>query len=99
MPRRRGGIRRRLYAAGGLLAICDPMPEKEIVLTRSTRDGVEKLDFERRGDSWRVVLERRGAKERTRPKETVRQYATADDAWKDVGQQVREGFKIVLYSE
>ena len=75
------------------------MDEGEIVLTRSTRDGVEKLDFDRKGAGWRVVLERPGAKARSRPKEIVRPYATADDAWKDVGQYVKEGFKIVLYSE
>lgn len=75
------------------------MAEGEIVLTRSTRDGVEKLDFDDRRAGWRVVLERPGAKEHSRPKEIVKQYASADDAWKDVGQYVREGFKIVLYSE
>jgi hypothetical protein len=75
------------------------MAEGEIVLTRSTRGGVEKLDFDRRGAAWRVVLERPAAKERAGRKEIVKQYATADDAWKDIGQHVREGFKIVLYSE
>jgi hypothetical protein len=75
------------------------MTNKEIVLTRSTRDGVEKLDFDKKGAGWRVVMERPGGKERSRPKEIVKQYATRDDAWKDVGQYAREGFKIVLYSE
>jgi hypothetical protein len=74
------------------------MAEGEIVLTRSTRDGVEKLDFDRKGAAWRVVLARPGAKERSRPEEVVREYASADDAWKDIGQYVREGFKIVVYS-
>jgi hypothetical protein len=75
------------------------MADGEIVLTRSTRDGVEKLDFDRKGAGWRVVMERPGAKVRTKPKEIVKQYATADDAWKDIGQFAREGFKIALYSE
>jgi hypothetical protein len=75
------------------------MTEDEIVLTRSTRDGVEKLDFDRKGAGWRVVMERTGGKERTRPKETVKQYAAVDDAWKDIGQYAREGFRIVLYSQ
>ncbi len=71
----------------------------EIVLTRSTRDGVEKLDFDKKGAGWRVVMERPGGKERSRPKEIVKQYAAADDAWKDIGQYAREGFRIILYSE
>ena len=74
------------------------MPENEIVLTRSTRDGVEKLDFDRKGNGWRIVLVRPGSRVRSRPEEIVRQYATADDAWKDIGQFVGEGFKIVVYS-
>ena len=76
----------------------DRMPAGEIILTRSTQDGVEKLDFDRKGAAWRVVLARPGAKERHRPKEVVREYASPDDAWKDIGQYVREGFKIVVYS-
>jgi hypothetical protein len=75
------------------------MTEGEIVLTRSTRDGVEKLDFDRKGAGWRVVLERPGARERSKPAAIVKGYATTDDAWKDIGQYAREGFKIVLYSE
>jgi hypothetical protein len=75
------------------------MAEGEIVLTRSTRNGVEKLDFDEKGAGWRVVLERPGGKERSRPKESVKQYAAVDDAWKDIEQYTREGFKIVLYSE
>ena len=77
----------------------DRMAEGEIVLTRSTRDGVVKLDFDEKGAGWRVVLERPGAKERSRPGEIVRQYATVGDAWKDIEQYAREGFKIALYSE
>lgn len=78
---------------------CDRMTEGEIVLTRSTRDGVEKLDFDRKGAGWRVVLERPGAKERSRPGVMVKQYSTVGDTWKDIEQFTREGFKIVLYSE
>jgi hypothetical protein len=75
------------------------MTEGEIVLTRSTRDGVEKLDFDRKGAGWRVVLERPGAKERRRSKEIIRQYATVGEAWKDIEQYARDGFKIALYSQ
>ncbi len=75
------------------------MAESEIVLTRSTRDGVEKLDFDRKGAGWRVVLERPGAKVRSKPAVIVKQYATVNDAWKDVEQYVREGFRIALYAE
>jgi hypothetical protein len=74
------------------------MAEDEIVLTRSTRNGVEKLDFDQKSAGWRVVLERPGSKERSRPAAIVKLYATTDDAWKDIGQYAREGFKIVLYS-
>ena len=75
------------------------MAEGEIVLTRSTRDGVEKLDFNRSDARWRVVMERPGAKERSRPKEIVKRYASADETWKEIAGYVREGFKIVLYNE
>lgn len=74
------------------------MSEGDIVLTRSARNGVEKLDFDRKGAGWRVVMERPGAKERNRPEETVKQYASADDAWKDIEQYARAGFKIALYT-
>jgi hypothetical protein len=77
----------------------DRMSDNEIVLIQSTRDGVEKLDFDEKGAGWRVVLERPGAKVRSKPAVIVKRYATTDEAWKDVGQYVREGFKIVLYSE
>jgi hypothetical protein len=75
------------------------MADGEIALTRSTRRGVEKLDFEQNSTGWRMVLERPGAKERSRPNEIVRHYATTDDVWKDIEKYSREGFKIVLYSE
>jgi hypothetical protein len=75
------------------------MSDNEIILTRSTRRGVEKLDFEQNDTGWRVVLERPGAKERSRPKEIVKQYATTDDVWKDIELYAREGYKIVLYNE
>ena len=74
------------------------MSDDEIVLTRSTRNRVEKLDFDWKGASWRVVLERPGAKERSKPAVIVKKYPTVNDAWKDIGQYAREGFKIVLYS-
>jgi hypothetical protein len=77
----------------------DGMAEGELVLTRSTRDGVEKLDFDKKGAGWRTVLERPGAKERSRTKVIVKKYATVGDAWKDIELYMREGFKIVLYSE
>jgi hypothetical protein len=32
------------------------MADGEIVLIKSARNGVEKLDFDRRGTSWRVVM-------------------------------------------
>ena len=75
------------------------MAEGEIVLARSIRGHVEKLDFDRPGAGWRVVMERPGAKDRSRPPETVKRYADADEAWKDIANYVSEGFKIVLYQE
>ena len=75
------------------------MAEGEIVLARSVRGHVEKLDFDRQGSGWRVVMERPGAKDRSRPRETVKRYADADEAWNDIAGYIREGFKIVLYHE
>jgi hypothetical protein len=71
--------------------------EDEIVLTRSTRDGVEKLDFYREGKRWRVVLVRPGSPVRKRPPERVKKYSGVDDAWKDVETYTKEGYKIALY--
>lgn len=75
------------------------MAEGEIVLTRSTRDGVEKLDFDKKGARWRVVMERPGARDRSRTGEIVKRYASADEAWKDIAGYVKEGFKIALCNE
>ena len=75
------------------------MADGEIVLTRSTRGGVEKLDFDRRCGRWRVVMERPGAKVRDRPKEVVGRYAGPDEAWRDIAAFMKEGFKIALYAQ
>jgi hypothetical protein len=75
------------------------MADGEIVLTKSVRGGVEKLDFDRKGASWRVVMERPGAPERTRRGEVLRTYAGVEDAWKDVTEYSRQGYRIALYQE
>lgn len=75
------------------------MAEGEIVLTKSIRGGVEKLDFDLEGSSWRVVMERPGAPERTRRGEVLKRYAGVEDAWKDITEYSRLGYRIALYQE
>lgn len=75
------------------------MADGEITLTRSIRNNVEKLDFDRNGTNWRVVMERAGAAEKTHTGVVLKKYPTTDEAWKDITVYARDGFKIALCSE
>lgn len=74
------------------------MAEKEIVLIRSVRKGVEKLEFNSTDGTWRAVLIRPRATQEMRPAETIKKYFRTEDAWADVAGYVSQGYKIV-YTE
>lgn len=75
------------------------MAEKEVVLRRSVRNRVEKLEFEREDGGWRAVLSRSGASESMHPAEIIKRYPDTREAWKDVAGYITEGYKIIYYVE
>jgi hypothetical protein len=75
--------------------MAESMAEKEIVLIRSVRKGVEKLEFNSTDGTWRAVLTRPGAAQDMRPAEPIKRYFSTEEAWKDVAEYVSKGFKIV----
>lgn len=75
------------------------MDRKEVVLRRSVRNKVEKLEFEREDGSWRAVLSRPGASQEKSPEEVIRKYPDTLEAWKDVARYISEGYKILYYVE
>lgn len=75
------------------------MAAKEVVLRRSVRNRVEKLEFEREDGTWRAVLSRPGAGQDMSPAEVIRIYPDTQEAWKDVAQYISQGYKILYYAE
>ena len=75
------------------------MAETNIVLIRSVRNRVEKLEFNREDGTWRVVLTRPDVGQKLHPAEVVKKYGDTIEAWNAVTEYVRQGFKIVYFVE